>query len=84
MSSKQNKLNLLIMMMNDMMFMMENKSTGLNNLRTLCSDIHEKHFRPSAEIEVSITKYSAYDFHVNYRMTQDTFYTLLRFLYQIL
>lgn len=89
MSSKQNKLNLLVMMMNDMMksddmmFLIKNKSTGLNHLRTLCSDIHEKHFRPSAVVEVWITKYSAYDFHVNYRMTQDTFYTLLRFLYQV-
>jgi len=65
------------------MFMMKKKSTSLNHLRTLCSDIRKKHFRPSAEVEVWITKYSAYDFHVNCRMTQDTFYTLLRFLNQV-
>jgi len=94
MSSKQNKINILLMMMNDMMesddmvfnnmmFMMKFKSTRLKHLRTLCSDIWEKHFHPSAEIEVWITKYSAYDFHVNYRMTQDKFYTLLRFSNQV-
>jgi len=62
------------MLFNNMMLMMKNKSTGLNHLRTLCSDFRKRHFRPSAEVVVWITKYSAYDFHVNYRMTQDTFF----------
>jgi len=76
MSSKQNKLNLMVMiiesddmLLNSMMFMMKKKSTSLNHLRTLCSDIRENHFRSSAEVVVWITKYSAYDFHVNYQMT---------------
>lgn len=55
----------------------------LNNLTLLSTTIRNVHFRPKADVEDWIIKFSAHDFHVNYRMTQETFYNLLDFLQQV-
>ncbi|KAL5246059.1 hypothetical protein ACI65C_013467 [Semiaphis heraclei] len=56
---------------------------NLRKLTLLSTAIRNENFRPKADIEDWIIKYSAHDFHVNYRMTQDTFYNLLDFLQQV-
>lgn len=80
------------MMMNDIVesddivtsnIVMTKPKCNFKKLTLLSTVIRNEHFRPKADIEDWIIKYSAHDFHVNYRMTQDTFYNLLNFLQQV-
>lgn len=85
------KLSLILLMMNDILESYDIITSNivtmkpkfhLYNLTLLSIIIQNVHFRPKADVEDWIIKYSTHDFHVYYKMTQETFYNLLDFLQQ--